>query len=127
MLMYLRKPSRSRAVTSTRAAATRTEMISGQRLEETLSRAFLRLAARKKDSSSSPWISPRAAFCTGSLADLVAALWSTKAEITRVATVNRIRIRPSGGPPAPASAAGALLGDVEAPTSDCREGGSLRR
>src|SRR3954463_16774975 len=125
MLMYLRKPSRSRAVTSTRAAATRTEMISGQRLEEDLSSAFLRLAARKNGCSARPWISPRAAFCTGSLAEVVAALWSTRNDAATVRIVKTSRINPSGGPlPPPSCGTGLVAG---APTSDCGGGCSLIR
>src|SRR4051812_32947466 len=129
MLRNLRKPSVSRAVRSTRAADTRSEMISGHLLVETFASAFLRLAEWKKDSESSPWISPRAAFWTGSLADLLAALWSTSAEITTVAIAKSTRIRRSGGPLPPSSCAPAAAVDglVDAPTSDCGGGCSLSR
>src|SRR4051812_1044791 len=100
-------------------------MICGQRLADTFASAFLKLAAWKNDSSSRPWISPRAAFCTGSVADLVAALWSTSAEIASVAIVNTMRMRRSGGPLPPSSCAGTGLVDV--PTIDCGEGCSFTR
>src|SRR4051794_20290860 len=100
-------------------------MICGQRLADTFASAFLKFAAWKNDSSSRPWISPRAAFCTGSVADLVAALWSTIAEIATVAIVKMMRMRRSGGPPPASVCAGTGLVDV--PTIDCGDGCSLTR